>query len=98
MLSQAYDLINVHLVFPEDDEELALTLDGKKKRIGRKNFVNAMQTSGLGRKVIENIFKKFIDAAPEWHDFIDISFLPRELKNKYKDEIAVNLSKLTELQ
>ena len=98
MLSQAYDLINVHLVFPEDDEELALTLDGKKKRIGRKNFVNAMQTSGLGRKVIENIFKKFIGAAPEWHDFIDISFLPQELKDKYKNEIAVNLSKLTELQ
>ena len=29
VLSQAYDLINVHLVFPEDTEELALTLDGR---------------------------------------------------------------------
>ena len=95
VLSQAYDLINVHLIFPKDDEELALSLDGKKKRIGRKNFLNAMQSSGLDNKVIGNMLKKFVDVAPKWHDFIDISFLPRDLKDKYKDEISANLSKLT---
>ena len=94
VLSQAYDLINVHLIFPEDDEELALTLDGKKKRISKQNFVRAMASSGLGAKVIEKIFRKFVDAAPKWYDFIDISFLPTELKEKYKDEIGANLGKL----
>lgn len=94
VLSQAYDLINVHLIFPEDDEELALTLDGKKKRIGRKNFVNAMQSSGLDNKVIENMIKKFVNVAPKWYDFIEISFLPRDLKDKYRYEILANLSKL----
>ena len=94
VLSQAYDLINVHLVFPEDTEELALTLDGRKKKIGRNNFVRAMESSGLESKVIENIIKKFMDAAPKWYDFIDISFLSQELKEKYKAEIAGNLAKL----
>ena len=94
VLSQAYDLINVHLVFPEDTEELALTLDGRKKKISRNNFVRAMESSGLESKVIENIIKKFIDAAPKWYDFIDISFLSQELKEKYKEEIAGNLAKL----
>lgn len=94
VLSQAYDLINVHLVFPEDTEELALTLDGRKKKIGRKNFVRAMESSGLESKVIENIIKKFMNAAPKWYDFIDISFLSQELKEKYKAEIAGNLAKL----
>lgn len=37
-LSQAYDLLNVHLVFPEDEEELALTLDGRKKHINKEEF------------------------------------------------------------
>ena len=32
-LSPAYDLLNVNLVNPQDDEELALTLNGKKKKI-----------------------------------------------------------------
>ena len=94
VLSQAYDLINVHLIFPEDDEELALTLDGKKKRIGRKNFVNAMQSSGLDNKVIENMIKKFVNVAPKWYDFIEISLLSRDLKDKYRYEILANLSKL----
>lgn len=94
VLSQAYDLVNVHLVFPEDEEELALTLDGRKKHINKQNFVRAMASSGLGDKVIENIFRKFLDAAPRWYDFIDISFLPAELKEKYKEEIEANLVKL----
>jgi serine/threonine-protein kinase HipA len=94
VLSQAYDLINVHLVFPEDTEELALTLDGRKKKIGRNNFVRAMESTGLESKVIENIIHKFMNAAPKWYDFIDISFLSQELKEKYKAEIAGNLAKL----
>ena len=94
VLSQAYDLINVHLVFPEDTEELALTLDGRKKKISRNNFVRAMESSGLDSKVIENIIKKFMNAALKWYDFIYISFLSQELKEKYKAEIAGNLAKL----
>ena len=94
VLSQAYDLVNVHLVFPEDEEELALTLDGRKKRINKQNFMRAMASSGLGNKVTENIFHKFAAVANKWYDFIDISFLPNDLKEKYKEEIAVNLEKL----
>ena len=94
VLSQAYDLINVHLIFPEDEEELALTLDGRKKHINRQSFVRAMASSGLGDKVIERIFRKFVDAASKWYDFIDASFLPIELKEKYKEKIRVNIGKL----
>lgn len=94
VLSQAYDLVNVHLVFPEDEEELALTLDGRKKHINKQNFVRAMASSGLGDKVIEKIFRKFVDVVPKWYDFIDTSFLPVELKEKYKEEIEANLVKL----
>ena len=96
MLSQAYDLINVHLIFPEDEEELALMLDGKKKQLNKQGFVRAMASSGLGDKVIEKIFRRFVDVAPMWYDFIDSSFLPAELKEKYKEEIRANLDKLQE--
>ena len=96
VLSQAYDLVNVHLVFPEDKEELALTLDGRKKRINKQNFMRAMASSGLSDKVTENIFHKFAAVANKWYNFIDISFLPDNLKEKYKEEIAANLEKLQE--
>lgn len=94
VLSQAYDLVNVHLVFPEDDEELALTLDGRKKHINKQNFVRAMASTGLGDKVIERIFRKFVDVAPRWFAFIDNSFLPAEQKEKYKEAIEANVVKL----
>ena len=97
VLSQAYDLVNVHLIFPEDDEELAMTLDGRKKRINKQNFVRAMASSGLEDKVIERIFRKFMDVAQKWYDFIDASFLPAELKEKYKEEIEMNLGKLQQI-
>ena len=92
-LAPAYDLLNVHLIF-DDPEELALTLSGKKKKIKRENFVDAMLASGLDEKVIDNIFKKFIKVLPKWVEFIDISFLPEELKERYKHEIAANIERL----
>lgn len=92
-LAPAYDLLNVHLIF-DDPEELALTLTGKKKKIKRENFVDAILASGLDEKVIDNIFKKFFKAYPKWVEFIDISFLPEELKERYKQEIAANIERL----
>ena len=96
VLSQAYDLVNVHLVFPEDEEDLALTLDGRKKHINKQNFLRAMASSGLGDKVTENIFHKFAAVAEKWYHFIDISFLPDDLKEKYKDEIGEKFGRLLE--
>ena len=40
------------------------------------------------------IFHKFMDVAPKWYDFIDASFLPSELKEKYKEEIGTKLGKI----
>ncbi len=34
----AYDLLNVRIANPADDEDLALTLDGKKKKLKRVHF------------------------------------------------------------
>lgn len=90
-LTPAYDLLNVHLLF-DDPEELALTLDGRKRKINRQNFVNAMRTTGLDDKVIDNIFAKFQKLQSRWEAFIDQSFLPKELCERYKAEIAARLA------
>jgi len=94
-LAPAYDLLNVHLLF-DDPEELALTLDGRKRKITRQNFVNAMSASGLEEKVIANIFQKFQKVQPRWNAFIDESFLPAEMREQFKAEIAQKLAVLAE--
>lgn len=87
MLAPAYDLLSTSIVLPEDDEELALTLNGKKKRIKRADFEKAMRDSEMDEKAINNLFNRFSKAIPKWHELIDMSFLPAELQETYHDKI-----------
>ena len=86
-LTPAYDMLATKLVMPEDTEELALTLNGKKKKIRRSDFQRAFASSGLDSKVGENIFAKFEKLVPLWLEFIDKSFLNEEMKKRYKELI-----------
>lgn len=83
-LTPAYDLLSTKIVMPEDTEELALTLNGKKRKIQKSDFVKVMKASGLSDKVIENIAKKFRRSIVKWLDLIDISFLSDNMKKEYK--------------
>lgn len=91
-LTPAYDLLSTALVMPEDTEELALTLNGKKRKIRTTDFIEVMRTSGLEEKVITNLFNKFLKVQDKWMEFIDISFLPDDMKGIYKSLIAEKLN------
>lgn len=92
VLAPAYDMLSTALVMPEDKEELALTLNGKKSKLKRSDFVVSMQSSGLDDKVIDNIFGKFLKAKDKWLEFIEMSFLPDDMKDAFKDIIVARLS------
>jgi len=94
VLTQAYDMVATVLVNPADDEDIALTLDGRKKRLNRKNFIAAFNTLKLDVKQQENIFKKMETALPKWLSFIDISFLSSDLKEAYKQLIHDRFDRL----
>ncbi len=87
MQTPAYDLLSTALAMPEDDEELALTLNGKKKRIKWEDFEKAMRDSGMDEKAIVNLFARFSKAIPKWHEQINASFLPTDLKEAYLEKI-----------
>jgi serine/threonine-protein kinase HipA len=87
IISPAYDMVASALVVEGDSEELALTLNGKKKKIKKKDFVKAMARFHVDNKVIENIFSKFKRSIDSWHKFIDISFLPDDMKSQFHDLI-----------
>lgn len=93
-LAPAYDLLNVMLANPKDDEELALTINGKKKRIKKTDFVKAMESSGISEKVFDNLIAKYRKLLPKFNDAIDSSFLNDEDKELYKQNIASKLARL----
>ena len=94
VLTPAYDLLNVSMVNPKDTEELALTLNAKKKRIKKSDFVRAMETSGISPKVFDNILAKYRKLLTKFNEIIDLSFLYEEDKDLYKQSIASRLARI----
>lgn len=93
-LTPSYDMASTAIVMPDDTEELALSLNGKKRKIKRSDFEGAMSNSGLEPKIIDTLFSKFEKAANKWFEFIDISFLPDEMRDRYKQIIVEKLETL----
>ena len=94
MLTPAYDLLSTSIVMPDDDEELALTLNGKKKRINRSDFETAMLDSGMDEKAIEKLFKKFAKTLPKWYALIEESFLPKDMIVAYREKLNTMSARL----
>ncbi len=90
-LTPAYDLLSTLLVMPEDTEEMALTLNGKKRKISKNDFIKSITASGIEGKVIDNIAKKFSHAVTKWFELIDHSFLPVDMQKQYKNLILRRL-------
>ena len=76
-------MVASELIVEGDDEELALNLNGKKKKLKRKDFEESMRKAKIEEKAMSNIFKKMSKFLPKWHDFIELSFLPDEVKIEY---------------
>lgn len=94
VLSPAYDLVSTALVNPADDEDLALSLNGKKKRVKRQDFVTFFTALGLDLKQQENIFRKMESAKEKWIEFIDMSFISNDFNATYKELIASRFNRL----
>jgi serine/threonine-protein kinase HipA len=82
-LSPAYDLLNVTIVNPDDTEELALTIDGKKKKLKWEHFERLGVGLGLNEKQLKGIVKRFLKNKPLAIEWINNSFLSDEYKEKY---------------
>jgi serine/threonine-protein kinase HipA len=82
-LAPSYDLLNVSIILPEDTEELALTLGGKKKKLTRTSFETYGKNLGLNDKQINGVFKRFQKNKAKALRLIEQSFLSEEMQNKY---------------
>ena len=92
VLTPAYDLLNVVISNPADDEELALNLNGKKKRIKDADFKETFKTCGVPEIVFDRIKKKYVVLLPKFEEEIQNSFLSQELKTSYIDLLQKRLN------
>lgn len=93
-LSPAYDLLNVRIANPEDKEELALTLGGKKKKLTRVYFERFGEELGLTPKQIQGVFKRFEKNKEMAITWIDQSFLSDIMKEAYLEILNERYSRI----
>jgi len=95
-LSPAYDLLNSTIALSGDIEEIALTIDGKKKKLTYNTLINyfGKQRCQIPDKLIDRTIDGIKNAIPIWKSMIEISFLSDEMKEKYGALLNTRLAKL----
>jgi serine/threonine-protein kinase HipA len=82
-LCPAYDLVPTALVNEADTEELALTLNAKKRKLKYDDFLAAYESCGLSKKILDNTLALFTYCKPEMFAVLKKSFVSYEFKEKY---------------
>ena len=80
ILSAAYDMLSTNVVIPEDTEQLALTTNGKKHNLHRKDFLILAETIGVAPKSAEKIIDKIVKMSPEYIAMCKASYMPDNMK------------------
>ncbi|PLX07914.1 MAG: HipA domain protein [Marinilabiliales bacterium] len=88
ILSPSYDLLNIKLILPEDKEDTALMLGGKKQNFNKGYFDRLGIVLKLNDKQINSIYKKLSKWLPDAIKLIDSSFLDTDRQQAYKELIT----------
>lgn len=93
-LAPAYDMVAVKLLIPDDLDELALNLNGKKRKLKREDFNEAMAKAQFPEKAIENLWNRIEKGMQNWAQLINNSFLSDELKRLLLELIKKRASQI----
>ena len=94
VLSPTYDQVSTKIVMPEDTEEMALSLNGFKKKLLVYDFREAMYSTGITEVVTNRILSDFSKFRDKWFTCIDASFISDDQKQSYKALIDSRLDVL----
>lgn len=82
ILSPAYDLLPVNVIMPEDQEESALTMNGKKRKLHRGDFLIYADACGIGRVPALKMIQRMISRKPRFIAMCEESLLPEKMKER----------------
>jgi len=84
-LSPHYDLLNTSIAIKNVEEEIALPINGKKKKLTKEIFVDYFATEilELNSKIISQTLEQIYSSKNSWLKTIEVSFLSNQMKEKY---------------
>lgn len=96
VLSAAYDLLPVNAIMPEDEEEFALTMCKKKRKIRRKDFLSFAEEIGIESVTAEKLLAKVIKEKETLLTMTDEAYLSERLKMRLQEIISARIGVLEE--
>lgn len=95
-LSPAYDLVSTRLLIPErlDPEELALPINGRKRKLTKDDFVALAESMKIPSIVVDRTFVRFARVGAAWNDCINRSFLPAHKQAELRDLVKERSERL----
>lgn len=94
ILAPAYDLVCTKIVIPDDKEESALTINGRKSKLTRRDFDALANSLKIPERSLQNIYKRFSEKLKQAGQWIDYSFLPAGVKDEYLHIMNTNKTKI----
>ena len=82
VLSPAYDLLPVNVIMPEDKEQFALPMNGKKTHIRRKDFMVFAEECGMTRSSAEKMIAMLVAKKEKFFTICKGSLLPESLQER----------------
>ncbi len=80
VLSPAYDLLPVNIIMPEDDEECALTLNGKKSNLKTGDFFSFAEACGISKTSAEKMIRKIVSMKDRYTQMCRESLVSEKMK------------------
>ncbi|SRR5579883_223804 len=95
-LSPVYDLLNSTIVLSNAQEEVALSLNGKKNNLRKRDFLEyfAKERLELNQTIIIGVLQEIKQAIPQWQELIGNSFLSLRMQEKYLDLLKERCQRL----
>lgn len=92
-LSRIYDILPTNVILPTDKEEMALTVNGKKKNLHPKDFAKLATTIGLTPTQTQRITRKLCQTLTKTYPtLLKASYAPKETITQWQTLIRHRLS------
>ena len=92
---EAYDLLPVNVIMPEDKEEFALTMNGKKSNLCRNDFLVFAESAGISQKTADAMIRKMLSFASKWMLLCKSSLLPSDMKQILAELMQARIERLS---
>ena len=83
LLSPAYDLLPVNVIMPEDKEQFALAMNGKKMNIRRKDFLIFAEECDISHNSAVKMIAMLVSMKEKFIGMCSVSLLPEHLKERF---------------